>query len=241
MRPPAKNTGGRRASNVPKPTLGDSDTDTENDSTAFQSPDDENATDYGLEFTTSRLNLQDSNNRRTSTLRKDTSAAARRARENEESSDEENRPPEPAVRPGHNTSNRSLRSANPPPPQQSRPTRQAQQARATGAPRRKQTRPVSRALQMQREIKRLQSLPSLLIPRLPFARLVRELIMNFTGSTSPFKVTTGSLEALQTAAEMYITQRFQDAYLLTLHRSRVTLEVRDMALMAFLCGQGRIN
>nr|AAL78896.1 centromeric histone Cid [Drosophila pseudoobscura] len=257
MRPPTKNSGGQRGGNPPKATQRDSDSG--DDSPSFQSPDDENATDYGLEFTTSRLNLQNSNSRRTSTVRKDVSAA-RRTQQNEETSDEENRPPEPAVRRAGqmqesssqednqalelNTSNRSLRSLNAPQPQRPRANPQTQQAPRAVAHRRKQARPtdrVSRVALMQQEIQRLQATPKLLIPRLPFSRLVREIIVNLTGSSSDFRVTQGSMEALQTAAEMYVTQRLQDAYLLTLHRSRVTLEVRDMALMAFLCSHGRFN
>ncbi|XP_033252177.1 histone H3-like centromeric protein cid [Drosophila miranda] len=252
MRPPKKNSGGHRGGNPPKATQRDSG----DASPSFQSPDDENATDYGLEFTTSRLNLQNSNSRRTSTVRKDVSAA-RRTRQNEETSGEENRPPEPADRRAGqrqesssqednqalelNTSNRSLRSLNAPQPQRPRANPQTQQARRAVSPRRKQTSPVSRVALMQQEIQRLQATPKLLIPRLPFARLVREIIVNLTGSSSAFRVTQGSMEALQTAAEMYTTQRLQDAYLLTLHRGRVTLEGRGMALMAFLCSHCPCN
>ncbi|BFG06052.1 histone H3-like centromeric protein cid [Drosophila madeirensis] len=237
MRPPAKNSGARRAGQSSKATLVDSDT--QDDSSAFESPVEEDGTDYGLEFTTSRLNLTDGSHRRTSTQRKNTSARRTRQNQESDSSDEENRDPEPEnrrapgqgpVRLAHNTSNRNLRSANPPQPQQ---------ARATGAPRRKMTRPVSRAAQMNQEIRRLQSLPTLLLPRLPFSRLVREFMSRVTGTSCSFRITTGALEALQTSSEMYVTQRLQDAYLLTLHRQRVTLEVRDMALMAWLCNPFR--
>ncbi|XP_034651804.1 histone H3-like centromeric protein cid [Drosophila subobscura] len=239
MRPPAKNSGARRAGQSSKATLVDSNT--ADDSSAFESPVEEDGTDYGLEFTTSRLNLTDGSNRRTSTQRKNTSARRTRQNQESDSSDEENRNPEPENRraPGqgqgpallaHNTSNRNLRSANPPQPQQ---------ARATGAPRRKMTRPVSRAAQMNQEIKRLQALPTLLLPRMPFSRLVRELMSRLTGTSFSFRITTSALEALQTSSEIYVTQRLQDAYLLTLHRQRVTLEVRDMALMAWLCNPSR--
>ncbi|XP_017148285.1 histone H3-like centromeric protein cid [Drosophila miranda] len=253
MRPPKKNSGGQRGGNPPKATQ--RDLDSGDASPSFQSPDDENATDYGLEFTTSRLNLQNSNSPRTSTVRKDVSAARRR--QNEETSGEENRPPEPADRRAGqrqesssqednqalelNTSNRSLRSLNAPQPQRPRANPQTQQAPRAVALRRKQTRPISRVALMQQEIQRLQATPKLLIPRLPFSRLVREIIVNLTGLSSAFRVTQGAMEALQTAAEMYTTQRLQDAYLLTLHRGRVTLEVRDMALMAFLCSHCRYN
>ncbi|SPP73753.1 histone H3-like centromeric protein cid [Drosophila guanche] len=237
MRRSAKKRGARRAGQSSKATLVDLDTD--DDSSTFESPVEEDGTDYGLEFTTSRLNLQDESNRRTSTQRKNTSARRTRQNQESDSSEEENRDPEPAnrrtpgkgqgpVRPTHNTSNRNLRLAKP----------QPQQAGATGPPRRIITNAVVRAAKMNQEVRILQAQPTLLLPRLPFSRLVRELMSQFTGPCS-FRITSGALEALQTSSEMYITQRLQDAYLLTLHRQRVTLEVRDMALMAWLCNPSR--
>nr|ARC76682.1 Cid1 [Drosophila birchii] len=104
---------------------------------------------------------------------------------------------------------------------------------AVSAPRRRKQRgPLSRANRMNREIRRLRECTTPLIPRLPFSRLVRELIMKCT--TVPFKITETAMGALQESSELFLTQRFEDAYLLTLHRGRVTLEVRDMALIAYI-------
>lgn len=100
-------------------------------------------------------------------------------------------------------------------------------------PRRKQAHPLSRVAKLQREIQLLQKSACFMIPRLPFGRLVREFIQKHSPSTSC--ITRGALEALQTATEMFVTQRLQDSYLMTMHRGRVTLEVRDMALMAAIC------
>lgn len=83
-----------------------------------------------------------------------------------------------------------------------------------------------------REVKLLQNRTDLLVPRLPFSRLIRELIMDCSSEVT--KITPTALEALQVASEMYLTQRLQDAYMLTLHRGRVTLDVRDMQLINFL-------
>lgn len=100
-------------------------------------------------------------------------------------------------------------------------------------PRRKQILPLSHAERLRREVYLLQKSPYFMIPRLPFGRVVREIIQEHSASTSC--ITRGALEALQTASEMFLTQRFQDSYLMTMHRGRVTLEVRDMALMAAIC------
>ncbi|EDW60146.2 uncharacterized protein Dvir_GJ21033 [Drosophila virilis] len=93
--------------------------------------------------------------------------------------------------------------------------------------------PDTRAALFRREVRTLQRSPHFMIPRLSFGRVVREIMLQHT--ESPYRITIGALEALQSATEMFLTQRFQDSYLMTLHRSRVTLEVRDMALMAFVC------
>jgi len=104
--------------------------------------------------------------------------------------------------------------------------------------RRKAANPMSRAKRMDREIRRLQHHPGTLIPKLPFSRLVREFIVKYSDD-EPLRVTEGALLAMQESCEMYLTQRLADSYMLTKHRNRVTLEVRDMALMAYICDRGR--
>ncbi|XP_037941280.1 histone H3.3 type c-like [Teleopsis dalmanni] len=82
------------------------------------------------------------------------------------------------------------------------------------------------------DIVRLQQTVNLLIPRLPFGRIVREIMMECSSSVD--RITKEALEALQTAAEMYMVSICSDAYLLTLHRNRVTLMVKDVELVSFL-------
>nr|ARC76708.1 Cid5 [Drosophila ezoana] len=119
---------------------------------------------------------------------------------------------------------------SPPAPRTPSPPQLPPPARAT---RRKQPNPLQRAAQFRREVRTLQRSPHFMIPRLSFGRVVREIMLQHT--EAPYRITVGALEALQSATELFLTQRFQDSYLMTLHRSRVTLEVRDMALMAFIC------
>ncbi|XP_023162977.1 histone H3-like centromeric protein cid [Drosophila hydei] len=103
--------------------------------------------------------------------------------------------------------------------------------------RRKQMNPFRRAQKFRREVRQLQRSPNFMIPRLSFGRVVREIMLNKTHCEALSRITIGALEALQTATEMFLTQRFQDSYMMTMHRQRVTLELRDMALMAFICKQ----
>nr|AAL78888.1 centromeric histone Cid [Drosophila lutescens] len=250
-----RKSGANRKVNVPKPTLGDTDAGSDDD-TAFRSPEPEDGTDYGLEFTTSRLTLQDSSNRRCSTLRKDTrNDRAADGTASSEEEDQENRlPAARSPQTGRMTSQQERRPApsqqerRPAPSQQERRPAPSQpvrtQASGTGPAagqdrhrRRKMANPISRAKRMDREIQNLQKHPGTLIPKLPFSRLVREFIVKYSDG-EPFRVTEGAFNALQVSSEMYVTQRLADSYMLTKHRNRVTLEVRDMALMALICDRG---
>lgn len=263
MRPPPRR-GERKRGAATQPSQEDTDAERSDDESAFRSPDADDATDYGLEFTTSRLNLQDVSNRRCSTLRKDTSATRKRGATNpntSEEEDEENQSPSTRSRPSQrrlapqspqvsSAAESPRRRAGPQSPQRRsaaaqsprrRPTAQPLQrtAQTSGAGRRKRNTPMNRAARMQREIHRLQIFTGNLIPRLPFSRLVREIL--YSGGSGSFKITAGALEALQSSAEIYMTQRLQDAYYLTLHRGRVTLDVRDMVLMGYICDNLRRN
>lgn len=106
------------------------------------------------------------------------------------------------------------------------------QVKKTEQSRRKKTAPARRDVRFLREVRRLQMSTDFMIPRLPFSRLVREIIVQH--STIVSQMTATALEALQIAAEMYVGQRLQDAYMLTLHRKRVTLQVKDMKLINIL-------
>lgn len=97
---------------------------------------------------------------------------------------------------------------------------------------RKQQNPLQLEKRFWKDVKILQNRTDNLIPMLPFSRLVREIMQDT--STEVTKITPTALEAFQTASEMYLTQRLQDAYMLTLHRGRVTLDVRDMQLINYL-------
>ena len=76
-----------------------------------------------------------------------------------------------------------------------------------------------------REIRRYQKSYNLLLPRLPFQRLVREICQNMIQKELRFQST--ALQALQEAAEAYVVTYFQQAQLAAIHANRVTVQARD--------------
>lgn len=105
-----------------------------------------------------------------------------------------------------------------------------------GSPRKKKRyRPGTRALQ---EIRRYQRSTDLLIRKLPFARLVRQLCQDhFVRPGESLRWQPQALAALQEAAETYLVQLFEDSNLCALHSKRVTLMVRDIQLARRIKGR----
>ncbi|XP_070153071.1 uncharacterized protein [Polyergus mexicanus] len=95
----------------------------------------------------------------------------------------------------------------------------------------------SRVLQ---EIKHLRRTTHFLIPKRPFSRLIREIMIDLFPRQEINKIQASALEALQEATEMYMVQFFEDAMLLALHAKRVTLMRHDMILMRRLRGRADI-
>ncbi|CAM9582712.1 uncharacterized protein LOC144937845 [Lampetra fluviatilis] len=86
-------------------------------------------------------------------------------------------------------------------------------------------RPGSRALL---EIRKYQKSTDLLLRKLPFSRLVRELTCRLT--VHPLNWQSFALLALQEATEAFLVKLFEDSNLCTIHGKRVTLFPRDMQL-----------
>jgi histone H3 len=78
-----------------------------------------------------------------------------------------------------------------------------------------------------REIRKYQRSTDLLIRRLPFQRLVREIAQ---GMRSDLRFRANALLALQEATETYMVGVFEDTNLCAVHAKRVTIEVKDMKL-----------
>jgi len=90
---------------------------------------------------------------------------------------------------------------------------------------RRRYRPGQRAL---KEIRFYQNNTELLIRRLPFSRLVREVQTLFF--RKPYRWQADAMLALQEAAESHIVGLFEDANLCTIHAKRVTITPKDMQL-----------
>ncbi|XP_055371434.1 uncharacterized protein LOC129605594 [Condylostylus longicornis] len=84
------------------------------------------------------------------------------------------------------------------------------------------------------EIRKYQATTSNLIPKLPFSKLIKQIIGEY--SDTNMRVTPAALEAIQESAEIYLTVFFEDAYRCALHRGRVTLIIKDMELVRILRG-----
>ena len=76
------------------------------------------------------------------------------------------------------------------------------------------------------------------IQKLPFQRLVKDVILNFKFETS-FRFTTQALQALHVASEDHLVALFEDSYLCTLHASRLTLMKKDINLARRIRGDLR--
>ncbi|KAJ3517556.1 hypothetical protein NLJ89_g418 [Agrocybe chaxingu] len=78
-----------------------------------------------------------------------------------------------------------------------------------------------------REIRRYQKSTELLIRKLPFQRLVREIAQNYK---TELRFKGAAVMALQEAAEAYLVGLFEDTNLATLHAKRVTIMPKDIYL-----------
>ena len=88
-----------------------------------------------------------------------------------------------------------------------------------------------------REIRQYQRSTSLLIRKLPFQRLVREIALDF--EAQELKWRASALEALQEMAEAHLVSLFEDANLCVIHAKRVTVMPRDIQLARRIRGRFR--
>lgn len=88
----------------------------------------------------------------------------------------------------------------------------------------KRYRPSPAAL---REIRKYQKSTDLLIRKLPFQRLVREIAQDFNAN---MRFQHSAVLALQEASEAYLLRLFEDASLAAIHAKRVSLVPKDILL-----------
>ena len=84
-----------------------------------------------------------------------------------------------------------------------------------------------------REIRKYQKSTDLLLRKLPFQRVVKEIAQNFKAD---LRFQTAAIEALQTAAEAYLVSMFEDANLCAIHAKRVTIMPKDIQLVRRIRG-----
>lgn len=112
------------------------------------------------------------------------------------------------------------------------PSRGKQPASAVPSVRRRHRyRPGSVAM---REIRRFQKSTDLLIRKLPFQRLVKEIAQNIN---SELRFQSTAVLALHEAAEAYLVGVFQDTNLCAIHAKRVTVTPKDMQLARRIRGE----
>ncbi|KAL9106813.1 MAG: hypothetical protein Q9227_008235 [Pyrenula ochraceoflavens] len=83
-----------------------------------------------------------------------------------------------------------------------------------------------------REIRRYQRSTDLLLLKLPFARLVREVAISILPSSSvnDMRWQSQAIQALQEAAEAFLVHLFEDTNLCAIHAKRVTIMQKDIQL-----------
>lgn len=85
-----------------------------------------------------------------------------------------------------------------------------------------------------REIRRYQKSTELLIRKLPFQRLVREIAQDFK---TDLRFQSAAIECLQEASEAYLVGLFEDTNLCAIHAKRVTIMPKDIQLARRIRGE----
>jgi len=102
------------------------------------------------------------------------------------------------------------------------------QPKSPGNMNKRKYRPGTRAL---KEIRKYQKSCDLLIPSLPFSRLIREVAQSVLGSSMlDIRFQSSAILALQEASEAYLVTLFEDTMLCAIHARRVTIMPRDIQL-----------
>ena len=78
-----------------------------------------------------------------------------------------------------------------------------------------------------REIRKFQKSTELLIRKLPFQRLVREIASDYK---TDLRFQSSAVLALQEASEAYLVSLFEDTNLCAIHAKRVTIMPKDIQL-----------
>ena len=85
-----------------------------------------------------------------------------------------------------------------------------------------------------REIRRFQKSTDLLVRKLPFQRLVREIAQDFK---TDLRFQSSAVMALQEATEAYLVGLFEDTNMCAIHAKRVTIMPKDIQLARRVRGE----
>jgi histone H3 len=85
-----------------------------------------------------------------------------------------------------------------------------------------------------REIRKYQKSTDLLLRRLPFSRLVREITQGIKGD---MRYQASAILALQEATESYLVGLFEDTNLCAIHAKRVTIMPKDIQIARRIRGE----
>ena len=130
------------------------------------------------------------------------------------------------------TKNTARRATGGKPPRSNLATKAARKAYSGGVKKPHRYRPGTVAL---REIRKYQKNTDLLIRKLPFQRLVREICQVDLKKNPKFQST--AMLALQEAAEAYLVGIFEDTNLCAIHAKRVTIMPKDIQLARRIQGE----
>jgi histone H3 len=85
-----------------------------------------------------------------------------------------------------------------------------------------------------REIRRYQKTSDLLVQKLPFSRLVKEISLDYK---SDLRYRSSAMLGMQEAAEAYLVGLFEDTNLCAIHAKRVTIMPKDIQLARRIRGE----
>ena len=89
-----------------------------------------------------------------------------------------------------------------------------------------------------KEINKYQKSAELLIRKLPFQRLVKQIAQDLD---EDLQLQSSALFALQETAEAYLTSLFEDTNLCAIHSKRVTIMPKDMQLARRIRGDPKLH
>ena len=80
-----------------------------------------------------------------------------------------------------------------------------------------------------RQIRKYQKSTDLLIRKIPFQRLVREIVQKMY-KDQHYRFQSTALLALQEASEAFLVRMFEEVNLIAIHGKRVTIQAKDIML-----------